>query len=217
MSRELRDAHAVLSRLDQVGESSGPSNTWVKVKNPATTRCAGSAGRRGASAARPSWFCPNGKRDKGDYSRADNHGCDCGHFDLGKASYHAPIVGGSGAAALIWIMCGEVADGARRYETARTVAGRARRRGGRLLSVVCSSPNGEHGTRHQANAGTKRLVLTTLLLNSVSPCAIVDDSRAMALIWIMWGDNRLLRSLLRPARTSQPHRYANLIRGQRCC
>jgi hypothetical protein len=45
---------------------------------------------RGGSAARPSWLCPNGKCNKRDHSHAENYDCDGDHFDVGKASYHAP-------------------------------------------------------------------------------------------------------------------------------
>jgi len=38
--------------------------------------------------------------------------------------------------------------------TARAVAG-ARRRGGRLSPVVCSSPNGEHDPTHQGNPAAR--------------------------------------------------------------
>ena len=56
-------------------------------------RCAGSARRSGASlgAPRPSWFCPNGKPDEGEYSQAENDNRNRPHFDNGKPSCHAPI------------------------------------------------------------------------------------------------------------------------------
>ena len=56
-------------------------------------RCAGSAWRSGVSlgAPRPSWFCPNGKPDEGEYSHAENDNRNRPHFDNGKPSCHAPI------------------------------------------------------------------------------------------------------------------------------
>jgi hypothetical protein len=47
--------------------------------------------RRCLSAARPSWFCPNGKPDEGEYSQAENDNRNRGHFGDGKPSCHAPV------------------------------------------------------------------------------------------------------------------------------
>ena len=59
------------------------------------TWCAGSARRSGASlgAPRPSWFCPDGKPDEGEYSQAENDNCNRGHFEVENPSWvkwHAP-------------------------------------------------------------------------------------------------------------------------------
>jgi hypothetical protein len=36
--------------------------------------------------SRPSWFCPNGKQDEGDYSHAENDNRNRGNVDEGKPS-----------------------------------------------------------------------------------------------------------------------------------
>jgi hypothetical protein len=74
-------------------------------------RCAGSARRSGANlgAPRPSWFCPNGKPEEGDYSQADNDSHERGHFDDGKPSWvkcHDALLGGIRATALIYVKRG---------------------------------------------------------------------------------------------------------------
>jgi hypothetical protein len=57
-------------------------------------RCAASARRSGASLGepQPSWLCPNGKPDEGEYSHAENDNRNRGHFDDGKPSCHAPLL-----------------------------------------------------------------------------------------------------------------------------
>jgi hypothetical protein len=69
--------------------------------------------------------------------------------------------------------------------TARTVAGRARRRGGRLSPVVCSSPNGDHDPCDQGNAddekaGPDHVVVETRFCHARSLAAVERTT----LIWV---------------------------------
>ena len=68
---------------------------------------------------RPSWFCPNGKPDEGEYSHAENDNRNRDQFGGGKPLCHAPVFFGIPATALIWIM---LKDGSIRRETAARIA-----------------------------------------------------------------------------------------------
>jgi len=61
------------------------------------------------SATQPSWFCPNGKPNEGEYSHAENDNRERGHLDDGKASQvkcHDALLGGIRATALIYVKRG---------------------------------------------------------------------------------------------------------------
>jgi hypothetical protein len=37
-----------------------------------------------SAAPQPSWFCPNGKPDEGEYNKAENDDRNRGHFNVGE-------------------------------------------------------------------------------------------------------------------------------------
>jgi bifunctional non-homologous end joining protein LigD len=74
----------IVSKRVDAPYRSGPSKVWLKSKNP--ERHSGAPGARGGvalafSAPRPSWFCPNGKPNEGEYSHAENDNHNRSHVD----------------------------------------------------------------------------------------------------------------------------------------